>query len=492
MPTPLVDKQAFLDAVKPILVDTCDDTSAFATAFIPRRFDRPFDPPHHEIFERLDNEDLRQVAIAAPRGCGKTTTTTIAFPARKVCFQQCKFIMVVSCTNTIATKDVRNLGKELQYNPKITKIFGPMKGKRWSEGTGDLETANGIHILSRGAGQQIRGLLEETRPDLIIVDDLEDSEPFRLGDPTEYLRKLNEWFYADLMNSIDRRRTRVVLIGTVLHENSLLSNLLEDPDWNPVRLELCDDDYNSKFPNYMSDDDVIEVKRQFEKRGQLDLFYREYRNLAISTEDAIFPPSCFKYYDSKSLKLDRLEKVIIIDPAKTVKMSSAFSAIVCIGYNPSTGIYVLDYVNDRLEPEEIYSTAYEMAVRNRTYQIAVEVTSLDNFITYPLNNYLQSRGIPAVLELKARGKKEERIRGLAPLYRLGHVYHNPDCCEELENQLKMFPRAKFVDLSDALAYCIEIFDLQDFYLGPDDADIDTMQYPDLDDGLEPLGSWRYV
>src|SRR5690606_28977398 len=79
-----------------------------------------------------------------------------------------------------------------------------------------------ICIMPRGAGQQIRGLLfKNHRPDRILVDDLEDPEKV---DSAEGRAKTKEWFFADLMNCVDRgsKNWRIYVVGTILHEQSLL------------------------------------------------------------------------------------------------------------------------------------------------------------------------------------------------------------------------------------------------------------------------------
>jgi hypothetical protein len=78
-------------------------------------------------------------------------------------------------------------------------------------------------------------------------------------------------------------------------------NLLEDPDWASVRLEICDDDLKSKWPDFMTDEEVRKLYESFKRRGQLDVFYREYRNIPISTETATFKQEMFKYYDEVEL-----------------------------------------------------------------------------------------------------------------------------------------------------------------------------------------------
>lgn len=454
------------------LVRCIHDTRVFGSTFMPNRFWRPWRSAHEPLFNVLDNDDIPLAVVAAPRGLGKTTVDSIAYPAKKVLFRQSKFIELVSATATVAAQNVKNLGRELTGNADIVRTFGNIKGPIWSEGRGDLETNTGIKILARGAGQQIRGLLEgDSRPDLIICDDLEDPEPFRIGDPTEYLRKIKEWFWSDLMNSIDRRgHTRVIVVGTILHEDSLLQNLLDDPEWVGVRMELCDDSYNSNFPDLMPTEEVKRMAAAFKARGMLDVFFREYRNLAIAAEDASFKEAMFRYYNTEYNPVADfgVDRCVIVDPAKSLKLHSAYTAIVGVGFDSLRNrIYLIDCVNEKMKPSEIYKTAFEMAQRLRTHTIGVEVTSLGTFISYPFNNYLQKRNFPAIIELNAVVNKLERIKQLSPFYEMGLVYHNPlpEVHDVLETQLKTFPRSKFLDVADAMAYCIPMFNLGEKFFG---------------------------
>ena len=497
-----------------LLLECSMSTPTFGSTFMPKRFWRPWVSLHDEFFQYLDDDSVPLLAIAAPRGFGKTSIDTIAYPAKKILFQETKFVEVISCTASVAATNVKNLGRELTSNPMIAKIFGRLKGPVWSEGLGNLETSTGVVIKARGAGQQVRGLIEgENRPDLIIIDDLEDSEPFRIGDPTEYLRKIKEWFFSDLMNSIDRRgRTRVIVIGTILHEDSLLANLLDDPDWKSVRLELCDDNYKSNYPDLMTTEEVRKLATSLAEKGMLDTFYREYRNLAIAAEDAVFKRESFKYLgiDCKETAQEviddlSVERLVIVDPAKTTNIKSAYTAIVGLGYDPRRKrICLLDCVNKRMEPDEIYEQSYEMARRLRTTIIAVKVTSLNLFITYPFNTYLSTKGYPNVEEVKETRNKLERIRELAPIYRMGFFWHHSDGPDKgvnaaLEAQLCTFPRSKFLDVADCVADVIPLLSLSNRLFGMSEQEDEKSfeeeirMMDDEEDEIEPLDiHWRWA
>lgn len=65
----------------------------------------------------------------------------------------------------------------------------------------------------------------ERRPDLIIMDDIENDEDVR---SFEQRRKLSSWFFSAVSKAGDFY-TDIVFIGTVLHKDSLLANLLKIP-----------------------------------------------------------------------------------------------------------------------------------------------------------------------------------------------------------------------------------------------------------------------
>lgn len=279
--------------IQELMARCCLSTKMSAKVFFPERFDRPFCSLHDAIFELLDNNQAQKVVIAAPRGWGKTSTVNLAYPSKKILFREKKFIVPISCTATQAQMQSENLKRELLTNPILTDLFGPMKSETFSK---DLwVTSTGTMILPRGAGQQVRGILYgNERPDLIIIDDLEDSEGVK---NPEQRAKLKEWFFGDVINSVNRSKNnwKIVMIGTVLHEDSLLVNLLEDPTWLSIKIELCDENYRSNWPDYMSDSQVRDLAESYAKQGLLHVFAMEFRNTVIPA-DAPFQNRYFRRY----------------------------------------------------------------------------------------------------------------------------------------------------------------------------------------------------
>lgn len=471
-------------------------TKCFASTFLPSHFDRVFAKQTEELFRVLDDPNLQKVLIIAHRGLGKTTIVNRAFPARNICYRLKKFIVSVSNTATKAVMDMTSLRNALTTNDVsagdiIPSVFGDLKTKLWNA---QQFVAGDTYVLPRGAGQQIRGLnYNGRRPDLIIVDDLEDPEEVMSEERRD---KLKEWFFADLMNSVDRAKNnwKIVVIGTLLHEASLLADLMKDPTWTKVLLPLCDESLHSNWQEFMTDEAVEELFQSFLLQGKADVFAREYQNKTISSIDAVFKAEFFRYYDPSSL-LDNKDVyfVTIVDPAKTVKMSSADSAIVTIGIDLTNhNVYFHDCVAGRFHPDEIYDKMFEQVIAHNSRILAVEVTSLNEFITQPIKNEMSKRGIfPPFIELKARDKKETRVAQLAPFYRQGYIFHNKAVSAKLEAQLSSFPRSDLWDVMDAFAYFIELMELDERYFQCQEENLED-EYKELQSEPTRVDDWRTI
>ena len=478
-------------------------TKVFSKTFFPDRFHVEFSELHDQIFDLIDSGKPK-IAIAAPRGIGKTSIVSLAYAAKKILYREMKFFVYVSNSATSGELQTENLKHAMVSNKLIKTVFGPMKVKS-GEGIDESFSkkswvaAGNTLVYPRGSGQQVRGILfHNARPDFIVIDDLEDTETIT---NEELRKKRKEWFYADLMKCVSRvdKNYQIVYIDTLKHEDALLEELIESSEWDSLRLEMFDDNYNSNAPVFMSNEEIEKEVIYHREKGLMDVLYREFRNIPISTEDAAFKPEYFKYYEEPDITSKRykthIRNVVIVDPAKTVKLHSAESAVVCWGVDQeSHAMYFRDCVAEKFYPDELYDAMFEMVLRFKAPILAVEVTSLNEFIVQPIKNEMKKRGIhPNFIELKARDKKENRIAQLVPFYRMGYVYHNKNACTRLESQLIGFPRSKYWDVMDAAAYIIEVLELDEHYFDPVDfmPEDDESVYAELEND-DPVEEWRYA
>jgi hypothetical protein len=497
-------------------------TRIHAKTFFNERFYMPFaDNIHGKIFDLIDGPS-NKVAIAAPRGWGKTSIVALAFMSRYILFGLTGFVCYINKSHDAASLQTENLRRELVTNREIRAFFGHFKARNANNQEFDevfskkAWVAYNTLVWPRGAGQQVRGVLfKNDRPGLIVIDDLEDPQKIENDD----IRKAwYEWLYADVIKAVPRlhKNWKIVYIDTLKHEDSVLQKLLESPEWDSIRLEACDDNFKSTAPQFMSDEDVLAEWNQHVDAGQTDVFFRELRNLPISTKDSAFRQDYFRYYNAVNVRtpreedLDlqdadvqadkRIETVVLVDPAKTVKIHSAESAIIGVGIDLSSArLYIRDAVSEKLYPDELYDAMFSMALMLNAKVIGVEETSLNEFIKQPIKNEMFRRGnFYQLIWLKARGgmKKELRVKELVPYYRGGYIYHNAACAgiKQLEQQLLMFPRSRLWDLMDCLAYIIEMLELGERYFSPqeDPNDVEA-EYRELEsDYEEPVSNWRTI
>lgn len=478
-------------------------TRMTAKTFFPERFHLPFaEAVHGEIFKLIDGP-YNKVVIAAPRGWGKTSTVALALLARYIMYNLTGFICYINKSHEAASLQTENLRRELVTNRMIKHFFGHFRARDANNKDFDevfskkTWVAYNTLVWPRGAGQQVRGVLfKNDRPGLIVIDDLEDPDMIENED---YRKKQYSWLYADVVKAVPRigeaaKNYKIVYIDTLKHEDSVLQKLLDSPEWHSIRLEACDDNFKSSAPEFMSDEAIAKEWQEHQDAGETDVFFRELRNLPISTKDASFQKDYFHYYnvmdessrketDLNILDVDvqhnqNIENVVIVDPAKTAKMHSADSAIIGIGLDlQNARILVRDIESEKLYPDELYDATFDMARRINAKVIGVETTGLEEFIKQPFKNEMFKRSCSGkgqfyeLVWLKARGGqngekgKVLRIKSLVPYYRLGYIFHNKMCSntKKLEAQLLMFPRSKLWDIMDGLAYIIELLELGERY-----------------------------
>jgi len=110
------------------ILSTCSvSTKATALTFFPERFHVPFaENVHDRIFDLIDGK-ANKVAIAAPRGWGKTSIVALALIARYILFRKCEFIVYINMSHDAASLQTENLRRELTTNLAIKQFFGPIR-----------------------------------------------------------------------------------------------------------------------------------------------------------------------------------------------------------------------------------------------------------------------------------------------------------------------------------------------------------------------------
>lgn len=405
---------------------------------------------HREIYKLITSDSLR-VAIATPRGTSKSTIVSLIFVLHQALFEQAKFIIIISDSYSQSVLFLEAIKSELENNEKLQAIFGNQKSDRWSEG--DIELANGVRIMAKGQSMKVRGLKhKEHRPDLVILDDLENQELIANSDRRD---KLKRWFYGELMPALDIEKGKIVYIGTILHYASLLNTTIRDNTWDTRLYKVIDND-KLLWPERYPREKIEAIKKEYTQKGVLDEFYCEYMNDPVTSENADFKQEWFKYYEPKDIIDKKLNIFTAVDPAISEADNADYTAIITCGVDDRNNLYILELVRKRLNPPDLISELFRIDSKYKPVKIGIESVAYQKSLIFFTKEEMRRRNhFMNIEEIKVNKDKELRIRRLIGRYQAGTIFHR-FYMTDLEDELLRFPKAEHDDCADSLASCQEL------------------------------------
>lgn len=425
------------------------DFGFFCSYYLEEHFTLPPAEFHYELYKLLMTE--KRVAVAAPREHAKSTVVNLGFVLYAICFKLKNFIIITSDTDTQAKYFLWSIKTELESNEKLREDFGDLTTTdKWSES--DFITRNEIRVLARGAGASMRGLRYKShRPDLIIVDDLENDEAVN----TELQRKKTEnWFKRVLLNCVGPGG-QVFIIGTILHHDSLLMKLLKDPKWKSVKYQAIKEDGTPLWPERWP---IERLQDKKEEIGTLN-FAQEFMNDPVDEDSLLFNEDHIVWADPEEIAGKTLDIVCFVDPSLGGSRKADFSAIVTIGRDPMTGIiYVLDAWIERVPPLRLMEKLFEIYDRFKHMMIGIEVVAFQKVLSLWIQE--KSRESAAYLPIQEVNQggisKEARITRLSPLVENGTLRFLKTVSRRLIDQLVQFPKGDHDDGPDALEGAVSL------------------------------------
>ena len=117
---------------------------AFARTYFKDYLKYALSTAHHEIYHLLQGalrKRGQRIALAGPRGLGKSTLATLIYLLYCVCYQLERFIVIISDTSDQAVRLLEIVRKELETNELLLEDFPELRGKRPSPWTqSEIET----------------------------------------------------------------------------------------------------------------------------------------------------------------------------------------------------------------------------------------------------------------------------------------------------------------------------------------------------------------
>ncbi|HAO64520.1 TPA: hypothetical protein DCQ44_00895 [Candidatus Taylorbacteria bacterium] len=249
-----------------------------------------------EIFSLTEGKE--NFYVVAFRGSGKSTIVTTSFPIWAILGKQSKkFVLIITQTKAQAKQHMMNMRRELENNDLLRKDLGPFQEEQDEWGSGSLVfTTLGARITVASSEQSIRGLRHnQYRPDLIIGDDLEDIASTKTR---EGRNKTHQWLTSEVIPAGDKN-TQLVIIGNLLHEDSLLMRNKEDLEKGKIdgtfkQYPLIQNGqilWPGKYPT------LEDVELEKRKAGNEYAWQREYLLHIVPAEDQAIHREWIQYYD---------------------------------------------------------------------------------------------------------------------------------------------------------------------------------------------------
>lgn len=409
-----------------------------------------------EMF-RLTESDDKMVVLMAFRGSGKSTIFTLSYPIWAILgMLKKKFVVILAQTQQQAKLYIANIKREIESNGLLRNDLGPFEegDEEWSSGSLVFPSLN-ARITALSTEQSIRGQRHgASRPDLIICDDLEDLSSVKTHDSRS---RTYQWLIGDVIPAGDLN-TKVVVIGNMLHEDSLLMRLqgeIESGKRNGVfrAFPFFKDDGTPSWPGkFISAQSVSALQSSI---GDDVAWSREYLLRIMSDSERVVHPDWIHYYEGIAPGAEEKGYHITgmgVDLAISEKESADCTAIVCarvVDINDEPIMYILpNPVNERMTFPNIIARI--KAVHNsfdpKEYRkLYIEKVGFQESVV----QQLEHEGVHGVEGVVPGGDKRSRLALTTNHIQSGKILFPRTGAEELIRQLVDFGKESHDDLVDA-------------------------------------------
>lgn len=488
------------------------DMEFFGRAYFPHYFSRPSPEFHKELdaiwqqgvlkgqypitpvkIKEISRMNGTKRVAAAPRGHAKSTTLTFKGTMHAIVYGYKHYPIIISDSSEQAEGFLDNIRVEFEENEFLKEDFGDLTGKVWRSNV--LITSTNIKVEAIGSGKKIRGRKHRNwRPDLIVLDDIENDENVRTP---EQRSKLENWFLKAVSKAGDDY-TDIVYIGTLLHYDSLLAKTLKNPGykaikykavisfskaddlwkkWEDIYTDLSNDNHEEDARAYFeaNRDAMLEGTQVLweEKLSYYDLmvmrvtegeasFNSEEQNEPINPEDCIFNKEWFEFYNEAEIDFNSRDYMFFgfVDPSLGKTKHSDFSAIITMAKHKVSGyMYVMDADIERRHPDKIIEDVLEKErwLRRdfgRGYKkFGAETVQFQWFLKEELAKASAKAGLYLPIEeVPQVSDKTMRVQTLQPDVKNHYIKFNKRHKLLLE-QMEHFPMGAHDDGPDALEGC---------------------------------------
>ena len=436
---------------------------------------------HFQLVDHILSKNRYKV-VMCHRGLGKSTKMIHLILewltlGKKPNFGEFDYILIIQDSVSMVEATFEQL-LGLIENTELNKFLKVEKKRLGDDPTlyiRNVETNKLFYLKGRGSGQSLRGTrIHGKRPNIVILDDIENDEKHS---SKESRNKLKNWFYNVVIPSINPNKYEFIFIGTPIHEDSLLMNLVHSDTWKALVLPVAEDfppeDWSklvTSWKDRFTPEFVKSIYEMYKNQGKEKSFYQEYMLEVTPQDDLLYDLSKIKKFRLSDMK-DKLNKMtyyISVDLAVSEKEYADYTAISVIGIDKDNNWYLVDGFFGRIKPDETIDRIFQLVLKWKPYEVILEKVAFQLSMKTFIQNEMLKRNIFFNLRMVSRTKSKLGVfKAFQPIVELGR-FHIPedtiqDFVEELLHEMSLITNdsilAKHDDLLDSIAQ-LTLIDIQ--------------------------------
>ncbi len=429
--------------------------------------------PHQELAEFLDkdtraNEKEKSFKMVLfPRDTFKSTMA-LCYGMRGIARNHDVSILIFSEERPRATAMADAMRTHFESNELFRYLYGDFVNQRnwqsdWLIVSKRKKQRQDPTITTAGVDVTRTGL----HFDIILVDDIHSQKNTAT---TDAIQKTKRNF--TLLEPMLRPGGTMIVFGTRWHYDDVYGDILKFEEkfpgsWDilvvPAYEGTLEDNPKMNFPGILS---IDRLQRAQAMMSSYD-FGCNYLLKPVRDEDKKFKADWFRHCKRGTLKYgggvpEGLRYQITIDPARTRKKQSDYTAICVAGHTLAGEIYIVHMERGKWTEAQKLEKIAALTMRYHAQDVGIEVaggTDAAELVERDLRQLVHMTICPRVHPIHTSGiPKKDRIMQLQPYYQRGQIWHImdeswelPQGMRELEDELDEFPfNSGHDDMMDAV------------------------------------------
>lgn len=382
-------------------------------------------PFHNSAAQKVRSTPNLKAVFKWPRGHAKSTHFDIFMPLWLM-FQPKRlinFMVVVGKSEDSAKRLLGDIQAELEANQRIIADFGQQKPPAGNWLDGEFKAQCGVKFLAVGRGQSPRGLRDrESRPDYIVIDDLDDDELCR---NEKRVHDLTDWVKEALFGSLDVGRGRFIMVGNLISKNSVLFNIAHTKGVYVSEIKAVDKDGNPVWKEKWTKEEAADYAAFVGYRA----WQKEMMHNPV-TDGTIFRQEWIRW--RKPVSLRKYEMLVCYTDPSFKSTNNDYKASVLLGKRHDHSIDIIRAMVRQCSVAEMVRWQYDLyeELCQNSNSAAILFMMEANFMQDILLDDFTAEGdnrgyqLPLTPDLRKKPDKLARIETVSPLWERGLVWYN--------------------------------------------------------------------